>query len=64
MDPQYYGDRLQSSASAYLFSGVTPPDLTAVAAVYADGSATTEGVAMGSYWHHAGQFTVSGFDLN
>jgi hypothetical protein len=67
MTPDFYGDLLED---AYYFDAVAVPDETEAVALrcgfYIDFGTEAkyeDGVVLGTYGHHAGHFTINGFDL-
>jgi len=66
MTPDYYGDLLEDAS---YFDAVAVPDDTEAVAINCTfdlnnaGYGYADGVVLGTYRHHAGHFTVNGFDL-
>ena len=65
MTPEYYGNLLEDPA---FFDAVAVPDETEAVALRCEFYLNTEagyedGVVLGTYSHHAGHFTINGFNL-
>jgi hypothetical protein len=62
MTPDYYGSLL---CKTKFFHKITPPDETAAVAIRASNYPFEfkDGVMLGTYRHHAGRFTIHGFNL-
>jgi hypothetical protein len=65
MTPEFYGNLLEDAA---YFDAVAVPDETDAVAVNCTfdlnvGYGYVDGVVLGTYRHHAGHFTINGFDL-
>jgi len=65
MTPEYYGDLLEDAA---YFDAVPAPDETDAVAIncgfyFSSEAQYSDGVVMGTYKHHAGHFTICGFNI-